>query len=251
MYEPNVAEILALLSPTDRVVDIGGGACPFNRADYVIDAVPYEERGFYRDFGMPSSQGGGEERFTRESWIVRDLCDREPFPFADRELDFAICSQTLEDLRDPLWVCSEMVRVAKRGYLEVPSRAMESCRHWGPRGYVGLPHHRWLIDIAGDHVRFMMKYHTIHAHWRFSLPKRFLRRLPPERQNQWLFWDGSFTFEEVVIHGLEAIEQELERFVRATAPYPAWRLAADRGARRLAALAGRARGKLGRALGGR
>jgi hypothetical protein len=36
---------------------------------------------------------------------------------------------------------------------------------------------------------------------------------------QWLFWEGSFDFEERTIHGSEAQAAELERFVQATRPY--------------------------------
>ena len=43
MYPPNDRKILGLLKPTDVVLDIGGWACPFNRADYVLDAEPYEQ----------------------------------------------------------------------------------------------------------------------------------------------------------------------------------------------------------------
>ena len=108
MYEPNVQHIVELLSPTDVVLDIGGWASPFNRADYILDVEPYETRGFYRTLGGPPFQGGDHEHFTKDTWLQRDLCDRTPFPFGDKEIDFVICSHTLEDIRDPLWVCSEM-----------------------------------------------------------------------------------------------------------------------------------------------
>ncbi|MEA2693832.1 MAG: hypothetical protein QOJ16_3219, partial [Acidobacteriota bacterium] len=98
MYQPNSDRILRLLHPKDRVLDIGGWARPFNRANYVIDQEPYETRGYY---GLPA-QGGEREFFTRETWIQRDICAHEPYPFGDKELDFVLCSHTLEDVRDPL-----------------------------------------------------------------------------------------------------------------------------------------------------
>ena len=79
--------------------------------------------------------------FTKDSWIVRDICAKEPFPFRDKELDFVVCSHTLEDIRDPLWVCSEIIRIGKAGYIEVPSRLWETCRGMEP-GIAGLSHHR-------------------------------------------------------------------------------------------------------------
>lgn len=222
MYTPHVEKVIQLLGPDDLVLDIGGWARPFNRADYVIDVEPFETRGYLR---LPP-QGGNCERFTKSSWIQRDICDRTPFPFADKEIDFIICSHTLEDVRDPLWVCSEMIRIAKRGYIEVPSRVAESCRGIQP-GLVGWSHHRWLIQIVGNRIKFLMKYHTIHSHWRFSLPATYLRSLSEEQRLQWLFWDESFNYAEKTLHGQENIDAELERFVSSVRANPRWRLAAD------------------------
>ena len=240
MHPPNADLILARLRPSDVVLDVGGWARPFNRANYVMDQEPYATRGWY---GLPA-QGGEREWFTAERWIQRDICGREPYPFADKALDFVICSHTLEDVRDPLWVCSEMVRIARAGYLEVPSRLAESSRGV-ESGQVGWTHHRWLIDVAGSRVTFLMKYHRIHSHWRLSLPRRFLRRLREEQKVQWLFWHDSFEFSEAALHGVGAIEAELERYVGAVRPYPRWLLAADALRTRALGLARRALAKGG------
>lgn len=236
MFEPNAARILASLSPNDVVLDIGGWARPFNRANIVVDAEPYETRGFYGS--SAPAQGGTVEHFTRETWIQRDICERTPYPFADKSIDFAICSHVLEDVRDPLWVCSELVRIARRGYIEVPSRIAESSRGTEP-SQVGWSHHRWLVDISEGRLTFTMKYHKIHSHWRFSLPARYLHALPEPAKVQWLFWEGSFSFSERTIHGVENIASELERFVREVRPYPAWLVGADAAMRNAATLARR------------
>lgn len=240
MFEPNIARVLAQIQPSDSVLDIGGWARPFNRADYVMDAESYETRGRY---GF--AQGGERERFSRTTWIQRDICDRTPFPFRDKEIDFVVCSHTLEDVRDPLWVCTEMVRVAKRGYIEVPSRVAESSRGVEP-GQVGWSHHRWLIEIDGASIVFLMKYHKIHSHWRLSFPKSYLRCLPHASTVQWLFWEGRFDAHERTIHGVENIERELEAYVGRIRPYPRSRLMIDAIWRRALRLANRAAGKLRR-----
>src|SRR5947199_9716526 len=104
MYAPNVDRILSMLKPSDVVLDIGAWGCPFNRANYVMDAEPYETRGFYRRARVgEASQGPEAEAFTKDTWIRRDICAHEPYPFKDKELDFVICSHVLEDVRDPLW----------------------------------------------------------------------------------------------------------------------------------------------------
>ncbi len=249
MFEPNVQKLLQELKPTDLVLDVGGWACPFNRANWILDAEPYQTRGYYQSYGGKAYQGGDKEWFTEETWVQRDICIREPFPFDDKSIDFVICSHTLEDIRDPLWVCSELIRIAKRGYIEVPSREWETCRGLERPNETGLSHHRWLIEIDGRRVRFLMKYHMIHTHWRFSFPASHARRLPPERAVQWLWWTDDFDCEEVTIHGVENQERELERFVARVCPYPAWQLAADRQLRRVRCLTGRAVQKLGRAIG--
>lgn len=228
MLKTNEKKILETLKPSDLVLDVGGWACPFNRANWVVDAQPFETRGFYRTLGMASSQGGDNEFFSKQTWVIHDICGKKPFPFADRQFDFVICSHVLEDVRDPLWVCSEMMRVAKKGYIEVPSREIESCRDVEHPGMVGLSHHRWLIDISQGHIRFFMKHHVIHSHWKYSFPLSHALTMPLERTVQWLWWDNEFSYEEVVIHGIVDPALELERFVQTIHPYSSFRLALDR-----------------------
>jgi len=43
----DVSELLRRIQPNDLVLDVGGWACPFNRANWIIDAAPYETRGYY------------------------------------------------------------------------------------------------------------------------------------------------------------------------------------------------------------
>jgi len=246
LFEPNVGRILAKLNPSDLVLDVGGWACPFNRAQWILDAQPFETRGFYRTFGGAPYQGPAEEWFTAATWIQRDICDHTPWPFANKQFDFAICSHTLEDVRDPLWVCSELIRTAKRGYIEVPSRAAESCLGVERPGQAGLSHHRWLIDITCDKLQFLQKFHMINADWRFALPSRFRRFLTSETSVQWLWWENEFEFEEVSIHGLAAQEAELIRFAQMTFPRPGWLFALDRVWRQIASLPRRAGGWLRR-----
>ncbi len=233
MFEANVQVLLDSVSPSDVVLDIGGWASPFNRANFVMDAQPFETRGFYRTFGGPAFQGPADEHFTKDTWICRDICDHEPYPFADKSIDLVICSHTLEDVRDPVWVCREMNRIAKRGYIETPSRVAESCRGWETPKLAGLSHHRWFVETDGTRVIFAMKPHRIHSHWRFSLPRGYLTRLTPEEKVIWLFWDGHLEANEApAIHGLANVDAELEAFVASVHPYPLWRLSMDRWRRR-------------------
>jgi SAM-dependent methyltransferase len=228
-------EVSQRIRPADVVLDVGGWASPFNRANYVLDAMPWESRGYYAKIGLPASQGPAAEHFTQQSWIQRDICGPERWPFADKFFDFAVCSHTLEDVRDPLFVCAELIRVAKRGYIEVPSRLWESCRGAERDDLAGLSHHRWLVEIDRGCVRFIQKYAVIHAEFDLSLPRRFLERLSEAQRVSWLFWESSFAFEEAWFHGVDAIYAELRDFVGRHHRYPRhryWLRAAGRGWKR-------------------
>jgi hypothetical protein len=197
VYEANEARVLSLIGPDDVVLDVGGWARCFNRANYVLDAAPYETRGsIYRDLFKLEAQGGPVEHFSAETWIRLDICDRTPWPFEDKVIDFCMCSRTLEDIRDPLWVCSEIRRVAKRGYIEVPSRAFEASRNREPGVPVGLCHHRWHCEIDAWNIIFYPKMHHIHGDPRCSIPESCWEALPKEELVTWMYWEDQFSFEE-------------------------------------------------------
>ena len=170
------ARILEVLGEDDLVLDVGGGANPFERADWVIDLLAYEERGHYG-----AAPARPTERFSSESWIQRDICDRSPWPFADRQFEFSVCSHTLEDVRDPLFVCSELIRVSHAGYIEVPSRLEE--QSYGFQGpWAGWSHHRWLVDLAdGGGLTFVSKPHVLHGSAGDHFPSGFRDGLTAER----------------------------------------------------------------------
>jgi len=211
--------VLARIAPTDLVLDVGGWACPFNRSDWVIDDQPYETRGYYREMGLPGSQGGTAENFGRNTWVTRDVCARDPWPFADRQFDFSICSHTLEDLRDPIFVCSELIRVSRAGYIEIPSRLWETCRSAEHPRMAGLSHHRWLVERQGNHLQFTQKYHIIRAEFDLSLPMSYARNLTLDESVIRFYWSGSFTFAETMLHSPEEIHSYLAGFVAARGKY--------------------------------
>lgn len=231
MLEASRTEILATLDDSASVLDVGGWAHPLSRADWVIDLMPYETRGLY---GEPDPD---PERFDSESWVTRDICDHRPWPFEDDQFDFVVCSHTLEDVRDPIWVCAEINRVGKAGYIEVPARIQEQTR--GVHGpWVGWSHHHWLIDIEGMEVRFVFKPHLLHGRPEFWVDPSYTERLAPADLVSRLFWQESFDFAELVFLDSE----ELHEYLRG--PLERAGLPAPTGKR---SLIRRARGALSRA----
>ena len=229
--------ILATLPDDALVLDVGGWAVPFPRADWMLDLGSYATRGTWGYEGDREA-----ERFTAERWVQRDICDREPWPFADDQFDFAICSHTLEDVRDPVWVCAELARVARAGYVEVPSRLEEQT--WGLQGpWTGWSHHHWLIDVdqATQHVDFVFKLHALHHRgptgWAFS--SRFAAGLSEQERVGTLWWDGAFTSRERTFDDVAALVDWLAGPVRTHAGRDPGPVVPGRRAR----LAGRMRGK--------
>lgn len=221
MLQSSLERLLDRLDDRDVVLDIGGWAKPLPRADWVMDLMPYDSR------GLLGRETQDQERFGPDTWIQRDICDREPFPFADGEIDFVVCSHTLEDVRDPLWVCSEMNRIAKAGYVEVPSRLEEQTL--GVNGpWVGWSHHRWLIDIAVGSIEFVFKPHELHARREHHFPRGFVAPLAAEARVSTLWWEQGFRYRERFIHTPEELDAYLSGLVdQELARRPPRRLARD------------------------
>ncbi len=202
--------LLAEIPDHALVLDVGGWAKPFARADAVIDLMPYDTRGLYGYDGDRS-----DERFTEDTWTVHDLCGRLRWPYADNAFDFAVCSHTLEDVRDPLAVCDELVRVARAGYVEVPSRLEEQT--WGVHGrFAGWPHHHWLCDVdpSEPRIEFLYKNAVVHTEG-YHFPAAFGARLDSERRVSRFWWTASFSYCERIIMDREELLAALREPVQA------------------------------------
>ncbi len=186
------------------VLDVGGWAVPFPRADWMLDLGDYATRG---EWGYDGDRGA--ERFTEATWVQRDVCDRAPWPFADDQFDFAVCSHTLEDVRDPVWVCSELSRVAKAGYVETPSRLQE--QSWGVQGaHAGWGHHHWLVEVVDGGLEFLFKHHLVHS------PGYHLSAFPDGGEaTTHLWWEGTLPARERLTLDPYALDADLRDFVTA------------------------------------
>jgi SAM-dependent methyltransferase len=201
----NLPALRARAASGARVLDVGGWYHPFNLATHVIDLGSYETR-----HAEQALDPDDAERFTAETWVVHDVC-RPPWPFPDKFFDFVICSHLLEDVRDPLAVCRELVRVGAAGYVETPSRTREifaKARFFAAKALlghvpeVGFYHHRWFVeaDVApdgGTHLRFTAKTTALlERRERYITRGDIGRKLTEPESGLGLFWDGGFTAEE-------------------------------------------------------
>jgi hypothetical protein len=225
------------IKPDDLVLDVGGGLRPLNRADSVIDFLAWDQRAqadpYHKDI-WPAPH------FSRDTWVQWDLCSHEPWPFKDKQFDFVVCKQTLEDLRDPVWVCREMMRVAKRGYIETPSRVVETMPGIERSRYCGYSHHHWLCELTDGGIEFLFKHAQLHAYSRFHLTvgptwnrmrrdhrwsealdglermftviNRWFKEFNPKYQAVGFFWTDSFECRERVLIDKGDVEADLMAF---------------------------------------
>ena len=114
------------------VLDVGSGDKPSWRADVLLD--------LYAGAEFAAQRSG-----RREARVSRPLFDADAadMPFADGAFDYAICSNLLEHVLDPVGVARELQRVAKAGYIEVPEAASAKI--------VDFPSHVWWCRLdEGD-----------------------------------------------------------------------------------------------------
>jgi uncharacterized protein YbaR (Trm112 family) len=115
------------------VLEVGSGQAPHPRADVLVDK--YVADNFERpheigiDFAKP--------------FVV---ADGQLLPFADGLFAYAIASHVLEHATEPERFASELSRVAKAGFVQVPSSVSELTFGW--------PYHPWLIEREDDTLVF-------------------------------------------------------------------------------------------------
>lgn len=214
LMQQNLPSIFEETRYLPRVLDVGGAWQPLNTATHIIDILPNAR--------VEAALSSNEPiRFSEATYVVHDLC-RKPWPFHDHFFDYSFCSETLEDLRDPVAVCEELMRVSKRGYIEVPSR-MRECFHQ-KSGYIwrrltgrplriGYGHHRWLCEAEGDRLTFTVKPGTLTYSRKYFLTRDELGRdLTPQEAAIAFYWNGSFQVSERLLIKPGETEADFIRF---------------------------------------
>lgn len=182
----------------ERVLDIGGAEKPLRAATHVLDIVPYAGRRVDQGRGLPP------ERFTSETWIEGD-CNVLPWSWPAGFFDYVWASQLVEDIRDPIAVCKEMMRVGKAGFISTVQRSYESSVVQGD-GVVGYHHHRWLVELERGCLTFVFKSPILQV-----VPK-----FRPPYSVGWLLhfvWEGSFEVREKFVGGDLGQRQELALYL--------------------------------------
>lgn len=194
----------------ERVLDVGGWWKPLRCATHVIDINPYETRGQGGWIGK-----GTEEQFSESTWTRMDICSG-PFPYSSDYFDFVYCGQTLEDVRDPVGVCREIIRVGKSGLIEVPSIWIE-CQYGvdaAPESstYPGYERHRWLVQVTENGLVFIPKLVWLNG-LRFTSPEESARlRTDQSLWTDELWWEEDFDVSELPFAGRNDILPILQEY---------------------------------------
>ena len=156
-----------------KILDVGGSVNTYPGTTHVIDlSAPKDEK---------------------IEFCNMDICSGK-WPYPDKYFDFVNCAETLEDVKDPIFICKELMRVAKSGRITVPHFTTELTRGidpWpGADKYVGYTHHRWIVIFKDNILTFIPKWASVHTvDWVEHTPGAPLQRFE-------LKWEGTFNFEE-------------------------------------------------------
>ena len=125
------------INPSDRVLDIGSGGWPFKQATHLSDL----------HLGMTTHRTESLERDHRPLSVV----DIHRMPFRDKSWDFTFCSHVLEHLERPGMACRELMRISRKGYIEVPTRTSDVMLNFTRLH----DHHRWHGQVLGGTLVFI------------------------------------------------------------------------------------------------
>ena len=122
------------------VIDIGGTVGGWSTP--YVDAIV--------DFQTPNVLPGNILFFKSD--ITHPDGWKEIHAFVEQHgmFDFSICTHTLEDIMNPGYVCEQLSKISKEGYVAFPSKYIELSRIAGSyRGYI---HHRWIFVVRNGEL---------------------------------------------------------------------------------------------------
>lgn len=110
------------------------------------------------------------------------------------KFDFASCTHTLEDISSAKMVCNMISRIAKRGFVAIPSKFAE-LSNLESSNWLGYIHHRWVYDSKDGKFIGYPKQSFLENFQKF---KDWSRNNPREgREELQFFWKDDFTLDVV------------------------------------------------------
>ena len=181
------------IKPGETVLDMGSGHIPFPLATHLADISVSD--GSIGRAGAAFKYLNGREVYE---------CSVESTPFADKQFDFVYCSHVLEHSTDPVKACTELMRIAKRGYIETPTRGKDVfLASAKPSNHTSAVELRGEVltffpygpeEIAGLRVDILQQMHSAPQTDREKAFSALLY-LYPQAVNTMLLWDSDFRYE--------------------------------------------------------
>ncbi len=109
------SERIVSINKQDRVLEIGPGGTPYERADEFLDI----DHSSFKDKKEEILQRGSAPELVTDKKIT--FYDGSIFPFDGKSFAYSIASHVLEHVDDVDLFISELQRISKNGYLEYPT----------------------------------------------------------------------------------------------------------------------------------
>ncbi|PWJ38512.1 class I SAM-dependent methyltransferase [Sediminitomix flava] len=175
------------INSKDRVLEIGGGHNPHPRANVIVDK--YDDDNTHRSGNLYLGKG---QEFIK--------ADGESLPFEDKEFDYVICCHVLEHVPNPIKFLNEMIRVSKRGYIEIPSLMGEFLVPKYSHEWVCLEVENKLCVVRKSDIGMDKQVHNfgdlfLYYLNSFSFPYKVLTELYPNLLTVRIEWNQNLEFE--------------------------------------------------------
>ena len=177
------------------IVDVGGAMGSWVDADEGINVTAY------LDCNATQYLSGKTNAFLFDG----NISDSEGWEGILREVDsfgkfdFGVCTQTLEDIRNPSLVLQMLPKVAKAGYIDVPSKYHEfricelpdPVSSWGIDSHIlGYSGHRWIMNMVNKTLEMYPKLPFIEH----LTALQWLRESPAEKLMLCFWWKDDIPF---------------------------------------------------------
>ncbi len=158
-----------------RVLDVGYSASTWSSefTTHYVDIIPVDHAkvAFIGDINFPQVWDAVDE----------DVSKNGPF-------DYCICSHTLEDIINPVFVANMINKYCKSGFVAMPSKFLEMTR--GIDGnYRGYIHHRYIYNIENNQLVGYPKLNFIEHDSRFDA---LANQYSSDKAEIQVYWDGGF-----------------------------------------------------------
>ncbi len=186
------------IKKSDRVLEVGGGHNPHPRSNIVVDKFTGDDN---------QHRGADLKVLAHQQFMEADGAN---LPFKDQEFDYVICCHVLEHIPDPDTFLKEQFRVAKRGYIEIPSLLGELLAQKDSHKWIMHEHDDVLYLVEKQKINFNPRYDTgnlVHDYLpKNSIGYKIMQRTHANIETIRIEWDRDFKY------AIEPTDPEIRKY---------------------------------------